>query len=208
MKTIMLDVDGVLISGRPSDGKHWTTSLEADLGISPADLKLHFFAKYWPAIQLGNSELMPSLGDALKNINSDVSAEQLANYWFTHDSRIDQSVLQACQKLRADGHAVWLATNQDHERAAYIMSDLGLSAHVDGMIYSAALGVKKPDPAFFKTAEKLAGADAVDIIFIDDTMSNVEAARDCGWQAFHWNNDNRGDPSPQALLGFVQQCRV
>jgi len=204
MKTIMLDVDGVLISGRPSDGKHWTTSLEVDLGISPADLKLHFFAKYWAAIQLGNAELMPSLGDALKNIKSDVSAEQLANYWFTHDSHIDQSVLQACQKLRADGHAVWLATNQDHERAAYIMSDIGLSAHVDGMVYSAALGVKKPDPAFFKTAEKLAGADAADIIFIDDTMLNVEAARDCGWQAFHWENDNSGNPHPQALLDLVE----
>ncbi|WP_421565318.1 HAD family hydrolase [Ochrobactrum sp. EDr1-4] len=157
---------------------------------------------------MGNAELMPSLDDALKNINSDVSAEQLADYWFTHDSHIDQSVLQACQKLRADGHVVWLATNQDHERAAYIMSDLGLAAHVDGMIYSAALGVKKPDPAFFKTAEKRAGADAADIIFIDDTMLNVEAARDCGWQALHWNNDHRGDPSSQGLLDLVRQCRV
>ncbi|MCL7997780.1 HAD-IA family hydrolase [Brucella sp. 21LCYQ03] len=191
MKTIMLDVDGVLISGRPADGTHWTSSLEADLGISPADLKTHFFAKYWAAIQLGQVELMPSLADALQNMGCDVTAQQLADYWFSHDSRIDQSVLQACQKLRADGHAIWLATNQDHERAAYIMSDLGLSAHVDGIIYSAALGVKKPDPAFFKAAERAVSVDAAEIIFIDDTMLNVEAARACGWQAIHWNDENR-----------------
>jgi hypothetical protein len=34
LKALMVDVDGVLVDGRPEDGRHWTTSLEEDLGFS------------------------------------------------------------------------------------------------------------------------------------------------------------------------------
>src|SRR5262249_22970093 len=34
VKALMLDVDGVLVDGRPEDGRHWHTSIEEDLGLS------------------------------------------------------------------------------------------------------------------------------------------------------------------------------
>jgi len=37
----MLDVDGVIV--RPRDGRHWSTNLEKDLGISAATLQTYFF---------------------------------------------------------------------------------------------------------------------------------------------------------------------
>lgn len=205
-KTVMLDVDGVLISGRPTDGKHWTTCLEADLGVSPEDLRTHFFTRYWADVQLGQTDLVPSLSEALERMGSNVSAECLAQYWFANDSRLDQDVLRGCAELRAHGYAVWLASNQDHQRADYIMSQLGLSDRFDGMIYSAALGLKKPDPAFFRAAERLSSAGPDDILFIDDTLSNVLAARACGWQAFHWTSQRSdGDGFFSCLLGKVSQ---
>lgn len=43
----MVDVDGVLITGRPSDGQHWAYCLEDDLGVRQSDLQAAFFAPYW-----------------------------------------------------------------------------------------------------------------------------------------------------------------
>ncbi len=44
IKAVMLDVDGVLVDGRPSDGRHWAASLEADLGLSFAVLQDAFLS--------------------------------------------------------------------------------------------------------------------------------------------------------------------
>ena len=61
VRALMLDVDGVLVDGRPEDGRHWQTSLEADLGLSPAALREHFFAPYWDEIVTGRVGLMAPL---------------------------------------------------------------------------------------------------------------------------------------------------
>lgn len=42
MATIMMDVDGVLVTGRPQDGAHLVADLEKDLGISLEVLQRDF----------------------------------------------------------------------------------------------------------------------------------------------------------------------
>ena len=60
----MLDVDGVLLRGRPADGLPWATGLEADLGVSPAALHASFFAVHWAEIVVGRAGLMERLRPA------------------------------------------------------------------------------------------------------------------------------------------------
>ena len=57
IKALMIDVDGVLVSGRPSDGRHWATDLEADLRLSFAILQEAFFKRYWEDIVTGRATL-------------------------------------------------------------------------------------------------------------------------------------------------------
>jgi HAD superfamily hydrolase (TIGR01509 family) len=52
------------------------------------------------------------------------------------------------------------------------------------VLYSAGLGVAKPDPEYFRIADERLGAD--EVVFIDDALSNVEAARTHGWTAIHY----------------------
>lgn len=87
---------------------------------------------------------------------------------------------------RRSGVALFLATNQEHRRARYLMEGAGLGAHVDGIIYSAALGHCKPSPDFFRLATERAGALPGEIGFIDDMAENIEAARQFGWSAAQW----------------------
>ena len=186
-RCLMLDVDGVLVKGRPEDGLSWASDIERDLGIDPKALAGEFFAPHWDDIVTGRAGLLDVLGACLPSLADGVSAEAFADYWFARDARVDEAVLAECDALRAAGMRVVLATNQEHLRADYLMERLGLGEHVDGIVYSAAVGARKPDAAFFAAAVERCGVAAGACLLVDDTAANIAAARRAGWQAALWS---------------------
>jgi len=185
-KCLMLDVDGVLVFGRPSDGQHWMTGLLDDLGISPSELAQSFFRAEWNNVVVGRKELLPTLQEALGHIAPSARAEDLIAYWFEMSSRIIQPVLSDVREARNQGTPVYLATNQDHSRADYLMHTMGLRDEVDGIVYSAKAGYQKPDARFYSFAENATGYRPDELIMVDDKLENVEAAKASGWLAVHW----------------------
>ncbi|MAU19016.1 MAG: haloacid dehalogenase [Martelella sp.] len=198
-KCLMLDVDGVIISG--PDGQSWARDIKRDLGIDPDLLETHFFIPHWPEIVAGKKALRAVLEECLPVLAAPVSPDDFMAYWFERDSTIDHDVLAACDRLRARGTRIFLATNQEHLRAEYLMAELKLSDRVDGIVYSAAVGAKKPDPAFFEAAEAKSGFAGADHILVDDQLRNIEAARAFGWHALHWT----GGEDLEALVDAVGQ---
>ncbi|MBO9590593.1 HAD-IA family hydrolase [Devosia sp.] len=186
MQIIMMDVDGVIVSGRPKDGAHLFTDLEADLGISAPTLQREFFKPRWPDIITGRKALLPELAEFLTDIASAVSAQTLIDYWFENDSRLVEAVIDDMAKLRAKGLGVYLATNQEHMRATYLMEVMGLAGQVDGIFYSAAIGHRKPSEQFYRHIQETLVASPQDITLVDDTEENVIASRARGWNAIHW----------------------
>ena len=186
----MVDVDGVLVDGRPEDGRHWTTSLEEDFGFTRDAIQERFFTPYWEDIVLGRAGLMEPLTTALQEIAPHVSAAQFVSYWFAKDSRLVETFLPEFAFARSQGQRVYLATNQEHLRAAYLMETLGLAKHVDGIFYSARLGVMKPDPAFFTKVQAAVGLRGEELLLIDDRRENTEAALKAGWQTLDWTKDS------------------
>jgi putative hydrolase of the HAD superfamily len=55
-------------------------------------------------------------------------------------------------------------------------------AHFDGLVFSHEVGARKPAPAVFAHAQRLAGCAPQECLFIDDLPANVAAARAFGWQ--------------------------
>jgi glucose-1-phosphatase len=58
-------------------------------------------------------------------------------------------------------------------------------AHFRKIFVSHAIGLRKPDAAAFDFVVNRIGVPAPRIVFFDDSLSNVEAARACGLQAVH-----------------------
>ncbi len=191
MKVLMVDVDGVLVHGRPSDGLPLFTYLEQDLGLPLDVLREAFFEPYWRGIVTGRDALEPRLSEVLGEIAPHLPAKTLIDYWFENDSRLDHGLLEDLAALRAKGTKMFLATNQEHMRAAYLMETLQLSQRFDGIFYSAALGHQKPADAFFQLATERVGFAANEIGFIDDVEANIEAARQFGWKAMRWASGSR-----------------
>jgi putative hydrolase of the HAD superfamily len=183
---LMLDVDGVLVTGRPSDGRPWYAELQNDLGIDIEWLRSDFFSVFWPEILVGGMDLLPTLQTCLDQANIDTPARRVVDYWFAMDSKVNQEILAQCEALRTAKIPVYLATNQDHLRANYLMNDLNLSAHVDGIFYSAQLGAAKPHPDFYQYITDRLGASPTEMFLVDDTPKNIIAAQQAGWEAHHW----------------------
>lgn len=191
IKAVMIDVDGVLVEGRPSDGRHWATSLEADLGLRFELLQDVFFKRYWDLIVTGRTALREQLAAILSNIAPALTADEVLSYWFRQDARLNQELVNDLAMIRAAGSPVYLATNQEHERARDIMNVLGLAAHVDGCYYSAAVGHRKPSAEFFAFVAADAGLAAPELLLIDDDEDNIKGARKSGWHAAQWTGQER-----------------
>lgn len=112
----------------------------------------------------------------------------MIDYWFLNDSRVDQDVLEAVAELRSAGDRVYLATNEEHMRANYLMKIMGLKNHADGIFYFAALGNRKPMREFFAHATGTIACAPFSITLIENTEENVLAARAYGWNAVHWKS--------------------
>ncbi len=182
-KVLMLDVDGVIVRPTNVRARAWSDTLEADLGLAKSTLSEKFFKPHWNEIVTGQRALMPLLQRALNGTGVDASA--LRDYWFSQDARVVEDVLEDVIHARHSGWTVFLATNQEHERAEYLMDVVRLREHFDGIFYSASLGAKKPELGFFeRTGEE-------DALLVDDTVANVEAARHFGWRAHLWSEGQR-----------------
>ncbi|MBY0505265.1 MAG: HAD-IA family hydrolase [Bryobacteraceae bacterium] len=197
IKALMVDVDGVLVHGRPEDGLHWSTSLLEDLGLHPNDLHREFFAVHWEDVVIGRAILQDSLARVLDRIAPRLTAGQLIAYWLERDSRLNRQFLQELDTIRAKGMRVHLATNQEHRRAQYLMDSLGLANHVDGIQYSAGLGARKPFREFFDQAALRVDLHPNELLLVDDSTENVKGAEAAGWKAAHWTGG-------QSLIEIVE----
>lgn len=181
MTVLMLDVDGVLVTGAPTPGFVRDTAQDAMLDAARQALT----ADDWQLLATGKADLL----EMVRTRIAVTDAEGLLNYLYRSETEVDAAVLAAVQRVRAAGMRVFLATNQEHRRARYLMETLALSTMVDGIAYSAALGHRKPSLEYFAAAAAKVGALPHEIVFIDDNADNVDAARAAGWRATQWFGD-------------------
>ena len=184
MKILMVDVDGVLIRSPPGG---WSRDLQADLGLPQHVLETDFFDIHWAEIAVGRASLPARLGPVLERCAPHLTARGLMDYWFRRDAEVDPTFLGQLEPLRASGVALHLATNQEHERAAFLWKTLGLQDHFAAMHYSADVGWAKPDPGFFTTVVARTGYAPADLTLVDDRPENVAAARQAGWGGLYWD---------------------
>lgn len=178
---LVLDLDGVTL--KPTEP--WESVLPPDLGIAPAEIAREFFGQSFRAVLQGRLDLHVALHEWLETRGLADRLEDFVSYWFERDGTVDEAVVAAADAWRArTGGKVFAASNQEHHRAAWLRDRLGLGKHFDEIVYSAALGVLKPERVFFTNAQARMGVTvAQSILFVDDKAENVDGARMCGWRA-------------------------
>jgi len=80
-------------------------------------------------------------------------------------------------------------TNRAHA-AHYARRFAPVLGHFRKVFASYEMGLRKPEPAGFAHIGTEIGVPAPRILFFDDTLANVDAARACGLQAVHVTSDD------------------
>ena len=188
MRAILFDVDGVLIQGyhsRPELRIWWDEDIEKDLGIDRQKFKDEFFGSpVFKQIIIGQKDLHEALTQSLALMGYQITAQDVIDYWLHKDSNINHRLLENIVALKDSGNVrLFLATNQEHNRSAYLMNSLGFSQYFEDCFHSARIGVAKPDRRYFEKVAQLLGPQEEPPIFFDDTPAVVEAANQFGWEA-------------------------
>ena len=192
---IFFDVDGVIIDGwhaNPERRKPWNATIEQDLGVSLEAFQRAFFApsphgadSLMNACLKGDGDLKDILEELLPTLGYHGHVDSFVTYWFENDSNINHDVLEIVKRLRQRKDVeLYIATAQEHHRAAYLWNDLGLKDLFDDIFYSARLGVSKDGIDFFARINSQLDITAAERpLFFDDRETVVLAARAAGWDA-------------------------
>ena len=189
---IFFDVDGVLIDSwheKPDRRHPWDTTLTEDLGIDvPLFRKLMFgdgvsLTSPLHACAKGERDLKHLLAEVLPQAGYTGSVDTMLKYWFDKDAKVNPLVFGAVTRLAARPDvSLYLATGQEHHRAAYLWNELNFKAVFKDIFYSAKLGYLKNEPGFFAAINRaLAIGPDERPLFFDDHQEVARMARAAGW---------------------------
>ena len=177
---LALDVDGVLIEPYPHE--QWAAELLENLGID----SVLFFTHLRPHLKdlmTGHLVMEAVLPDVFSRLGADITPQTYLDFWYSRELCVRKDMIDAAKKWQQQtGGRLVLATNQDRSRAKHIWEDAGLNEHFELMLVSCDLGAAKPEPEFFALAAERLGGHA-GVLFLDDSLKNVEAALRHGWEA-------------------------
>lgn len=192
MTTILFDVDGVLVHGyhaKPEFQKCWDEDLEADFNIKRSDFKnLFIHGPFLHQVLIGKKSLSDALQEVLPRIGYHDNPQHLIDYWMKRDANVNHELIAYVEALsKCPGIKLFVATNQEHVRANYLMEEVGFKKYFAGIFYAARLGALKPDMRFFKKIERLHPEPKEEIIFFDDNQDVVRSAIKFGWEAHQFD---------------------
>lgn len=197
---IVFDVGAVLLDWPSS-----ATATAKQLGVSPDELLKALFT-YAPRMFIGEIKPLEGWRRTLKLLGSKEDPAKIINLWSDRKFWL-KDTLKLARELHAAGYRLAILTNSwlglaDPSRKPFLPEELGLFEHI---VDSSIEGVKKPNPAIFRTLEETIGAKGSYIFFIDDDRANIPPAEKLGWQTFSYKmgGNNRGRDSNRKLRSLL-----
>ncbi|EAR11291.1 HAD-IA family hydrolase [Reinekea blandensis] len=189
IKAVITDFDGVL--------RHWTRdktgAVEAHCKLSPGTLSAICFQKdlLEPAIRgtCTKDVWFEQAHERLKTRYGQGIADNYLEAWKTERYRIDHDLLARYRELFPEANLV-LATNATSGLPAEL-NDADLSMAFSAMFNSSAMGVIKPERQYFQAVLMSLGLTAREVVFIDDSSTNVQAAAELGIPTVHYRSQTQ-----------------
>jgi 2-haloacid dehalogenase len=106
------------------------------------------------------------------------------------------------EELHARGVPLYAITNFGADTWRMFAPTWRLKGRFRDVVVSGDEKLAKPDPAIYALAQRRFGHAPAAMLFIDDSLPNVESARACGWHAHHFTGAEslRSDLRQRGLL--------
>ena len=90
------------------------------------------------------------------------------------------------RRLHAQGRPLHYLSNMPEPFAAHFERTHDFMRLLESGVFSSRGQLIKPDPAIFERAARVFGRLPADLLFLDDHLPNIAAARAAGWEAVHF----------------------
>jgi putative hydrolase of the HAD superfamily len=185
-KALFTDLDGVI--------RHWDNqrihSVEETHGLSKGFLFQYAFSDdlLTPTITglQGHDEWFQQVEAGLRKKTNKNVARQLMAAWSEATYSIDYELLSEYRRVLPAEKLVLVTNATDR-----LSSDLNASClhnSFDVVVNSSEIGYAKPDPRFYERALEIVDIPPSSILFIDDSLKNVQIAIEYGFEAIHFSN--------------------
>ena len=92
------------------------------------------------------------------------------------------TMIELHSELRRRKIAAYIFSNTNDLAIEHVRRKFSFFRDFDGYIFSHEVGAMKPQPKIYDAMEKMSGRRGKDLIYIDDRLENIEAARPRGWR--------------------------
>lgn len=182
INTVIFDLGGVLLR---TEDRQPRTELAQSLGMSYEELENHVY---------GSREAMRGEISAeahQKGFLTDLglpegSMEEFGKAFWGGD-RMDAMLVDFIRGLRGS-YATALLSNAWDDLRHLLVNRWMISDAFDDIFISAEMGLAKPDPKIYQAVESELNKEPSELIFVDDFIENIEAARERGWNAVHFQS--------------------
>jgi putative hydrolase of the HAD superfamily len=109
--------------------------------------------------------------------------------WFCDIFWRNEEVCDLIPKLKPKYRLVLASNTNDAHFGTYTRQFADVLKHFDALVPSHQAGSRKPHDEYFAYAQKYAGADPGECLFVDDLPVNIEAAARHGWKGVVYTAD-------------------
>jgi putative hydrolase of the HAD superfamily len=183
MKAALFDADGVVIVPQKIFSKQYAQKY----GLDPESFEGFFRGAFSDAIT-GEADLKDLIRKHHDVWQWSTNPQELLDMWFAAESHTDKELLNVIWQQRANGLAVYMATNQEKYRAQYLRETM-FPGVFDDIFVSSEIGHMKRDPGYWvpvldKLAIDIPGIDPSHVAFFDDSQDSIDGARSAGINAY------------------------
>lgn len=183
---VYFDVGGVAISD--FSGTDGWSQLKKELGITP-EIDSEFMEIWEPYEQdvVVGKDVEALLPIIRKRLNLNIPEDYSLLNGFVSRFAVNKLIWPLVDAVKKK-NAVGLLTNMYPGMLdAIVERDLLPPVEWDAIVESSVEKLKKPDAKFFALAEQKAKFSGQEILFIDNTIGHVEAARNYGWKSYYYD---------------------
>jgi putative hydrolase of the HAD superfamily len=101
-------------------------------------------------------------------------------------SHLNPATISALAALQSRNQRLALLSNMPAGMASRYSSEAGWAEYFNKLFFSGILGMVKPEQRVFDLVLQELGARPEQVLFVDDNLANIEAARNLGLQTLHF----------------------
>jgi putative hydrolase of the HAD superfamily len=171
----------------------------------------HLQIPFEEAVPLRN-RLYETYGTTLKGLQAEFNVDGMHYLSHVHDFEITQFV-SPNRKLQTmlsnlPGRK-WIFTNSDRPHAQRVLEALGIAEYFEGIVDILATNfIPKPNRKAYVAALELANAvETENITFFEDSIRNLTAAKELGWQTV-WISDHARHPDADHQINRLEEFKL